>query len=267
MGRNRRLHAAVDTDPPSRTAAWRGSTGAAELRDAWQLAALESGWTRPTDWWVPEVETVAEALTGGGDVLAAAAWLGLARADGGVGIREALDDLCALYAQLPAGGPPLTVVRALVEAWAEAAVSPVRAATCEDPLTGLATAAYLRTRCAEVYREAEADGVPAGDRRALLVVEAAELSLGACWESLLLRLEMGNRLRSVFAAGETLAAAGPASVAGLVRRGEALPRQLAALRRELTAVAGLGGARIWTEPLPATLTAALDLLDSVERAR
>lgn len=243
----------------------RGHADATALREAWNRAALATGWTRPGDWWAPEVDAVAEALAGGGDVPSAVARLGRARADAGVGVREALDDLCALYRELPPGSPPLSVVRPLVEAWTEASIATIRAATCEDPLSGLATGTYLRTRFAEVYREADHDGIPAGERRTLLVIEADSLARNSGWESLLLRLELGDCLRSVFSGGETLAAATPTTVIGLVGRDHWLVPKVGALRERLTEVSGLGAVRIWTEALPATLAAAFDVLETVGR--
>jgi hypothetical protein len=252
-----------ETEPGGQ--AWRGSGGPAELREAWRQAALDGGWTRPGDWWTAEVDAVVEALAGGGDALAAVTRLGQARADAAVGIREALDDLCALYQQLPAGGPPLTVVRALVEAWTEVAVSAIRSSTCEDPLSGLATAAYLRTRVAEVYREAEHAGTPAGSQRVLLVLQIDDLVMLAGWESLLLRLALGDCLRSVFSGGETLASVGPSTVIGLIGRDHWLPGQLKSLRARLADLGDVPELRIWTEALPRTLPAAYDLIESTGR--
>jgi hypothetical protein len=244
---------------------WTGHTDPVALRDAWNRAALADGWTRPSDWWTVEVDAVTESLVGGGDTLATVAELGRARADAGVGVREALDDLCALYRELPAGTPSLAVLRALVEAWAEASVASIHAATCEDPVSGLVTMAYLRTRCAELYRQAEADGAPAGEGVALLILDIAGLADATGWESLLFRLALGDCLRSVFSGGETLAAAGTTTVLGLVGRNRRLPHRVAALRKRLAEVAGLTGVRAWTEALPPTLPGAYQLLETADR--
>ncbi len=144
-----------------------------EIRRAWHAAALAAGWACPRDWWVPEVDGVTEALVSGADAAAAIGRLAEARAEGGVGLREGLDDLFALYRTLPPAAPPLPLVRAFAECWADAAVVPVQSLTCEDPLTGLVSPAYLRTRLAEVYREAERSGLPVTVHHALLVVLAA----------------------------------------------------------------------------------------------
>jgi hypothetical protein len=244
---------------------WCGYADAESLRVAWRRATLDEGWTRPRDWWSSEVDAVVEALVAGGDGLAAVAQLGRARADAGVGLRETLDDLCALYRALPAGTPPLTVLRALAEEWAETSIATIRSATCEDPISGLATTAYLRTRCTEVYREAEQDGISAGDRRALLILDVAGLSGASGWESLLFRLALGDCLRSVFSGGETFASAGPTTVLGLVGRDRGLSQRVAVLRSRLGDVAGLSGVRIWIEALPPALPGAFDLLETVDR--
>lgn len=263
-GNGRRQLSVVSTELTRPAAAWRGHGDAEALRDAWNQAAFAGGWTRPADWWTVEVDAVAEALVAGGDALTAVARLGRARAEAGVGVRETLDDICALYGQLPAGVPPLTAFRALVEAWAEAAMASVRATTCEDPLSGLATAAYLRTRCTEVYREAEQDGLAASDRRVLLMLDVVGLGDAVGWESLLLRLALGDCLRSVFSGGETLAAVAPSTVLGLVTQDQ-LPQRISALRTRLGEVAGLSDTRIWTEALPPTLPAAFHLMETAHR--
>lgn len=262
MRQNRRLLSAV---PADQGVPWSGFADAGALRDAWNNASLAGGWTRSTDWWTSEVDAVAEALVAGGNTPAAAGRLGRARAEAGVGVRESLDDLCALYRTLPSGIPPLAVLRALVEAWAEASVASIRAATCEDPISGLATAAYLRTRCAEIYREAEHAGTPVGDGRALLILDIAVLADASGWESLLFRLALGDCLRSVFSGGETFASVGPTTVLGLVGRDQGLAQRVGALRSRLGQVAGLTGVRMWTEALPPTLPGAFDLLESVDR--
>ena len=265
MRANRRQFSVVTPETARSDQRWRGPAGVSALRDAWRRDSLAGGWTHPRDWWAAEVDAVVEALTVGGDVPLTVGRLGRARAEAGVGIRESLDDLCALYGRLPAGGPPLTVVRALVEAWTEIAVTAIRSAGCEDPLSGLATPAYLRTRVAEVYREAEHDGQPAGDRRTVLILRITALATLVGWESLLLRLAIGDCLRSVFSGGETLASVGPTTVVGLVSRDHWLPGRLKMLRSQLAEATGDPEIRIWTEALPATLPAAYDLMETVER--
>jgi hypothetical protein len=261
---------------------WLPGHGPVALREAWRTESAGSGWSRPDDWWAPEVDALAEAVASTGPVGAAeaAGWLpacdrlGRARADAGVGLGETLDDLCALWRLLPAGAPPLPVVRAVAEAWADAGLRHLATSTCEDPLTGLASPAYLRTRLAEVYREAERGGVPVPDSHALLVVAAEppdadpddpDATGASGWRMLRHRLAVGVCLRSALSGGETLASLSATSAVGLVGRGPQLPPMLAGLRHGLTAHAALRPVRIWLERLPTRLDEAYTLLSDLAR--
>jgi hypothetical protein len=244
------------------------------LREAWRAESAASGWSRPDDWWAPEVDALAEAVAGGtgaAGTLPACDRLGRSRADAGVGLAETLDDLCALWRLLPAGAPPLPAVRAVAEAWADAGLRHLSTSTCEDPLTGLASAAYLRTRLAEVYREAERAGVPVPDSHALLVVAAEPPAAdphdpGATgWRMLRHRLAVGVCLRTALSGGETLAALSPTNAVGLVARDPALHPMLAGLRHGLAAQAALRPVRIWLERLPTRLDEAYALLADLSR--
>jgi hypothetical protein len=268
MTDTRRALSVVLPAPRGATAA-RVAGDADALRQAWRRAAVR-GWRHAADWWVPEVDGLVEALVTVGDALAACARLGRARAEAGVGLPEALDDLCALYLQLPAGGPPPGMVRALTESWAETVVAAAsRAATCEDALSGLATAAYLRTRLAEAYRAAEHAGRNVADDHILLVVDLSGDPVpvrldgppAAGWDGMLLRLSLGDRLRAVFPGGETLAAVGGATVIGLLPRGPQVQHGVERLRAELLAEDGLPKCRVWLEALPRTLPAAHDTVE------
>jgi hypothetical protein len=236
----------------------------ARLRDDWRAASLQAGWTVPRDWWVPAVEAVLEALAGGSDPVAACASLGRARAYAGVGLDEALTDLAALPGA-QAAAPPL--VRALATGWAEVACGPAAAETCEDPLTGLATPAYLRTRLAEMYREAGRVGVSVPSSHALVVV-AVDAADGPNLLTAARLLLVGSALRDVFDGGETLARAGPARAVALVGREPALGARVAALRRllaERLRRTGGGPARVWIEGLPGCPAAAYRLLAELVR--
>jgi hypothetical protein len=238
--------------------------GARELRQAWRLASAAT-WRMPRDWWVPEVDGLVDALSTAQDAIGACAKLGRARAEAGVGLREALDDLGALYRQLPAGGPPPGMIRAISEAWAEACVATAnRIASCEDPLSGLTSAPYLRARLAEVYRESDRIGRAAGEDHILLVVDASAALAEAGpagWDTIVFRLRLGDLLRSVFPGGETLSSAGAALVIGLLARGPLLQSQVERLNHELRSPDGLPGCRIWLEGLPGTLPAAHDAVE------
>lgn len=247
----------------------RAETDANALRQAWRQLAAQS-WRQAGDWWVPEVDMLVEALVTAADAPEACRRLGRARAEAGVGLGETLDDLCALYLQLPAGGPPPGMVRALTEAWAEAFVAAAsRMTTCEDALSGLATGAYLRTRLAEAYRDADQAGRNIADHHILLVVDFSPAlepvrldgPPTSGWDGMLLRLRIGDRLRAIFPGGETLAAVGPTTVIGLLPRAAQVQDQVERVHAELGAESGLPEFRVWLEALPRTLPAAHDAVE------
>jgi hypothetical protein len=234
------------------------------LRDGWRAASLRAGWSFPQDWWSPAVEAVVDALVDGRDLTAPCAGLGRARAEAGVGLDEVLVDFAAVPGMRAAVDP---LVRAVAGGWAEVACRPASLGLCEDPLTGLATPAYLRTRLGEAYREAARSGVPVAGSHALVVV-AVEPADGSRLLTTSRLLLVGAALRDAFPGGETLAAAGPTRAVALVDREPPLGPRAAALHRLLAERLGQAGsppARVWIERLPATLGAACQLLAGLAR--
>jgi hypothetical protein len=234
------------------------------LRDDWRAASLRAGWAFPRDWWVPAVEAVVDALVEGRDLATPCARLGRARADAGVGLDEALTDL----ATLPGGHAAVhPLVRALAAGWAEVACEPATTGVCEDPLTGLTTPAYLRTRLAEVYREAERTAVSVPSSHALVVVAIAPVN-GSRLLTMSRLLLVGGALRDTFSGGETLSAVGPARALALAQRQDSLPAQVCALRQllaERLRQAGSAPARVWIERLPPSQAGACHLLTELAR--
>src|SRR5579859_1728589 len=141
--------------------------GVIRLCDAWRRQSMISGWAADDDWQVAAVDTVAVAACRGSGLPAACGLLGRERARGGIGIGETITDLAALCHVLDGADPPLGLVRPLAEGWADAGLARMSDATCEDPLTGLTTLPYLRTRLGEVYREARQAGHSAADTHRL----------------------------------------------------------------------------------------------------
>jgi hypothetical protein len=262
----------------------------AALRGAWRSAALGAGWAQPQDWWCLEVDAVCEAIAERRDLIGSFARLARARAEAGVGLGETLDDAAALYSVLNEKAAPAAVVRTLAEAWVEVGLEPLQLATCEDPLTGLASAAHLRTRLAEVYRDAERRGQSVHATHALVVVPTG-LDGVVRWDGLRRRLALGECLRSVFSGGETLAVLGSSVVVGLVARSTLLAAMVESLRRRLGEVTtgtvsrggprggGTWGARhtgigvvgdgepprVWVEGLPDRLPEAYAVLEDLAR--
>lgn len=235
------------------------------------------------------------AAVGATALAAACAGLGRSRARAGVGIAETIDDLVALFAVLAgdggesagalaggggeragalAGGegernvlsegrhrdPALRLVGAIAEGWAEESVSQFARGGCEDPLSGMATLPYLRTRLAEVYREAEQRGTSPAETHQLLVVGLP--SRPDPWRRLVLPILVGRDLRAAFPGGETLALAKPGPAIALVPARRDLPLRYARLRRNIQAAFGT---QIRMTPLPGQLTEALRLVDELAR--
>ena len=236
------------------------------------------------------------AAVGATALAAACAGLGRSRARAGVGIAETIDDLVALFAVLAgdggesagalagsggeragalAGGeeervsvlsegqhrnPALRLVGAIAEGWAEESVSQFARRGCEDPLSGMATLPYLRTRLAEVYREAEQRGTSPAETHRLLVVGLPRRP--DPWRRLALPILVGRDLRAAFPGGETLALAKPGPAIALVPARRDLPLRYARLRRNIQAAFGT---QIRMIPLPGRLTEALRLVDELAR--
>jgi len=223
------------------------------------------------------------AAVGATALAAACAGLGRSRARAGVGIAETIDDLVALFAVLGgdggesagalAGGggervgvlsegqhgdPALRFVGAIAEGWAEESVSQFARSGCEDPLSGMATLPYLRTRLAEVYREAEQRGTSPAETHRLLVVGLPRRP--DPWRRLVLPILVGRDLRAAFPGGETLALAKPGPAIALVPARRDLPLRYARLRRNIQAAFGT---QIRMIPLPGRLTEALRLVDEL----
>ncbi len=157
----------------------------------------------------------------------------------------------------------MRLVCAIAEGWAEESLAQLVQGGCEDPLSGLATLPYLRTRLAEVYREAEQAGTSPADTHRLLVVGLP--GRPDPWHRMALAIGVGHDLRAAFPGGETLSMAGragPGPAIALVPARRDLPLRYARLRRSVQATFGT---QIRMAPLPGRLTEALRLVDELAR--
>jgi hypothetical protein len=234
--------------------------GVVRLCEAWRRQSMICGWAADDDWQVAAVDTVAIAACRQFGLTAACGALGRERARGGVGIGEAITDLAALCLVLDGADPPLDLVRPLAEGWAEAGLARMSDATCEDPLTGLATLPYLRTRLGEVYREARQAGRCAADTHRLLVVDLPDRL--DPWDRLSVLILVSNDLRAAFPGGETLSLAGSGRAIAMVPALPDLPFRATGLRRGL---ASAHGTRLRLLRPPARLDEARRLLDELAR--
>ncbi|MQA87895.1 MAG: hypothetical protein GEV03_25540 [Streptosporangiales bacterium] len=231
-----------------------------QLRAAWRRRSLAEAWTCPDDWWSPAVDELTDSVVRDRRLEPACELLGRARAQAGVGIGETLHDLGAFFDTLGVAEPPLLAMCAVAEGWAEGGLTKICSASCEDPLTGLANVPYLRTRLAELYREAKAEGSSPAETHCLVVVVLDDRA--DPWRRIARTIVLGHDLREVFTGGETPALLGPGRAAVLTRRRPGLAFRTAGLRRKQAR--GNRG-RIWTEDLPSRLEQALRVLDELAR--
>ena len=238
------------------TTPWRrGSAGGPEARgelSTKQRAALP-----------PHFEAVGEALASGPGTVVACEVAGAVLARDGLSLAESLDGLATTTRLVRGTEPDHETTRALAVAWSDAVLGYVHDQACDDPLTGLASLAHLRSRISEVYRGERRDGTPAGDSHALVVVSAAP------GRDVLTRAmqvaTLGETTRAVFAGPETIGHVGPGRLVVLADRDARIGRRVGLLRRMLDG-GSLASARVWIEGLPDSDGAAGRLLDELARA-
>ena len=207
---------------------------------------------------VPGFESVGEAMASerGVTLVSACEVLGRRLADDGVDLVTALDGLGETSRRVTGGEPPFDAVSALAGAWSEATLGYVHALGCEEPLSGTATLAHLRTRLAELYR-ARGEGVHT--RHGLVVVELG-LQGEAPLDTALRVARVAGLARTVWQGEETIARSARRRLLVLVDRDEALGRRLRLLRELLDTE------RLWVEGLPHSEASAAALLDELARA-
>lgn len=217
-------------------------------------------------------EAVGEALVAGVSPLAACAVAGRTLAHDGASLGEALTGLRFTYAALGGAGcdPDFEAVMALCEAWGESTLDFLHDLSCEDPLTGLATLAHLRTRIAEVYREADRSGEPVRTSHALVVVDTAggpdQDVYDASFARALRLAGVSDALRTVFSGEETIARVGADKVVVLARRSPELAELVGIMRELFDDLRVAEGARIWIEGLPSNPDLGVRLLSELARA-
>jgi hypothetical protein len=207
-----------------------------QLRAAWRRQSLSTGWLAEDDWWTAAVDAVAQAACRDGSLRQACTLLGQARAQAGVGISEALTDVGALFRVLDEGTPPLELITAVAEGWADAGLARMSSATCEDPLTGLVSFAYLRTRLREIYRDCRMQGGSPTDTHRLVVVDLPKRP--DPWHRISLVILVGHDLRAAFPGGDTLALDRPGPAIALVQATEDFTFRFTSLRRAIRAALG-----------------------------
>jgi len=182
------------------------------------------------------------------DIADVALEVGASAARLGIPLHEVIDHVERAFAGRE---PSYAVTRAAVLAWAEEALVLHADVSCEDPLTSLATTAYVRSRLGEIYRGAERDGHRVADKAALVVVELPRRRRANGLEESLRALDVAEAMRAVFAGDETVAQMSPRRFAALVSRERADPLTMNLLRILLDRAFSDGvHPRLWVEELP-----------------
>jgi hypothetical protein len=262
---------------------FRGDADGAEaalrsLRARWRTASIAAGWRYPSDWALPEVDAVCASALVNADLADPLADLGRARAVSGAGLDETLTDVAALHAvlsdpRLLAANPdatPARLLRLTALAWADVSTEEICRSEVRESLTGLSTAAYLRTRLGEIYRRAARDEEPVGH---VLLTVRIDLSEVVGWSRLMAMVLAADVLRQVFDGGESLALLGPSVAVVLTEREPELAKRSTEARFLLAErlsvdpqLHGLGPVEIRLHRLPATHERACDLIDTLGRA-
>lgn len=218
----------------------------------------------------PRFEAVGEALVAAADTRPACAVVGRDVARDGAALGEALDGLRTTFDLVIGVEPDFASVEALTLSWSEATLEFLHELSCEDPLTGLASLAHLRTRLGELYREAEHWRQPVAVRHALVVVELSASDPRGGAERQFTRalhlVQIAETIRAVFPGGETVARLSTDRAVVVVRRLPHLGAEVATLR-ELLGELDLDATevRVWIEGLPRTPDSASLLLDELSR--
>ncbi|WP_158628689.1 hypothetical protein [Saccharopolyspora rhizosphaerae] len=221
------------------------------------------------------MDGVCAAVVAGEDPSEALAELGASRAESGVGLAGTLHDLAALHAVSGAASDglvsadpdavPAPLIRTTALGWADAVSGMVVRREVEDPLTGLNTVDYLRTRLHEVYRQARARGSTADEDYALITVVLG--ASGPGYPPMVAMVLIADVLRTVFDAGETTALLRAATAAVLAPRTPDLRRRCLQARRMIEhrlagdpALRDCGQVRFQRERLPADHEQVCELL-------
>ncbi len=215
-------------------------------------------------------EAVGEALVSGAPVAAACSVVGRDVARDGAALGEALSGLRATYDLVLGTSPTFEAAEALSVAWSDATLEYLHDLSCEDPLTGLASLAHVRSRLDEIYREAELTDVAVPRSHALVVVElcfrAASVDPAHRFTRAMRLVQVTEALRAVYSGGQTLGRLGLDRAVAVVPRGGDLGTSVALLR-ELLGDLDLGemDLRVWIEGLPGAAESASRLLDDLAR--
>ena len=172
--------------------------------------------------------------------------------------------------------PPLRVVRALCDGWADAQAGAITLGTALDPESGLPTRQYLAIRLAETYRDAvlptQRDRARSGPGHHLVLIDVAAGHVDAFTRAAR-SAAVGAALSTTYGEGHPMATLSGGVFAVLERAGEDTQGSVETLQAEITRRCALlrleastrQPVRVWIEPLPPTHDQALMTLERLTR--
>jgi len=209
-------------------------------------------------------EAVAEALASGSDSTASCRVVGRDLALDGASLEETLSALRATWQLVRGSDPSYDAVTALLGAWSDATLAYLHQISCEDPMTGLASLAHVRSRVSETYRVPAQH--PAG--HVLVVCDLVALDSGAAesFTRAMVLTRVGEAARTVFPGRETIGRLGSHRVVVVAPRDDRLGARVRLLRSLVAGTRRDGYAvRAWIEGLPGSDAGAALLLDELAR--
>lgn len=210
-------------------------------------------------------EAVGEALASGSDSTEACRVVGREHALDGASLDETLSGLRTTWLLVRGADPSYDAVSALLGAWSDATLAYLHQLSCEDPMTGLASLAHVRSAVSDLYRGL-AD--PAGPAHALVVCDLAPLDRAAAdsFTRALVLTRLGEAARTVFPGSETIGRLGCHRVVVVAARDERLGARVRVLRSLVDGCRHDGYVvRAWIEGLPGSDAGAALLLDELAR--
>ena len=241
------------------------------VRERWRRASADSVWLRPGDWYHPAVDALVEALCEERDATPAAERLGRARPAAGRASGEATDDAGGPY-RAHDREPVVDLVRGVAVGWSEGYEANPVAPEVLDPESGLATTQYLVHRLRAPPAPPLPPGRDATHTHGRLGADGALDDLPG-WQRFARSAAMGRALTHTFGEGHPMASIGNGLFVVLGERDadDAMVRTV--LRHNIERMGLALGVtailrrppRVWLEPLPRTHTAAVQLLDTLQR--
>lgn len=220
----------------------------------------------------PGFASVAEALVRGESPLEACNAVGRDLARDGASLEEAMGGLRETWLSVRGEDPGYDATTALLRSWSETTLAFVHEIACDDPLTGLASLAHLRSSISALFRgHAQGEGDPQ-ETHALVVVDLPHdrHGSGRSERDVLARAvrvaRLGEAVRTVFPGSAVIGRVSSNRVAVLAPRERKLGVRVRLLRRLLDGLELDGQpSRVWIEGIPRTDGGAALLLDELAR--